>query len=300
MFKMTREKLQSALRELDQARYNHERWYKDLIRTITCKLPGDHRDLANDSYRQCRFGQWYYGNYDPEFLENKTYQSIELEHRKMHELAARILSSSERTESISPIDYDNFANVLDRLRINIDTLKHEIEETLYNRDPLTGARNRVSMLSELRQLMELVQRGVQQTSICLMDIDHFKAVNDTFGHQVGDKVLVHVSEYISEHIRPYDKIYRYGGEEFLISMPNTDLETARTITERLREGISSEVAAYHDNEVIRVNASFGIAELNPSILVEDAIERADKALYGSKAHGRNRVTLWDESLGVNG
>lgn len=298
MFKMSREKLQSALRELDQAKYNHERWYKDLIRSITCQLQPDNHDLAANAYRQCRFGQWYYNYTDKEFVNNQTYQSIEVEHRKMHELAAKLLEMSVRREQISPIDYDNFANVLDRLRINIEILKNEIEEILYNRDPLTGARNRVSMLSDLRSLMELVQRGVQDTSICIMDIDHFKRINDTYGHQIGDQVLMHVTEYITEHIRPYDKIYRYGGEEFLISMPNTDMETAKMIIERIREGLMTLAAAYNDTEPISILASFGIALLTQDMSVEESIERADKALYASKKNGRNRLTAWDPSMSV--
>lgn len=296
MFKMSREKLQAALRELDQAMYNHERWHKDLIRSITCQLPPDYHDLMDDAYRQCRFGQWYYHYTDKEFLTNRTYQSIEVEHRNMHGLAAKLLKTSARMEQISPMDYDNFANVLDRLHINIEILKHEIEEILYNRDPLTGARNRVSMLSDLRILMELVQRGVQDTAICIMDIDHFKGVNDTYGHQIGDQVLRQVTEYITAHIRPYDKIYRYGGEEFLISIPNTEIEMAKTIIERIREGLMTLAAAYSDMKPISISASFGIVLLTPDISVEESIERADNAMYASKKNGRNRLTVWDPAM----
>ena len=295
VFKMSREKLQSALREIDQARYNHERWYKDMIRTITCRLPVDQRDLTENSYRECRFGQWYYAIYDEEFAKNKTFISIEMEHRKMHDLAAKLLNASVHSESISPIDYDNFANVLDRLQINMETLKHEIEETLYNRDPLTGARNRISMLSDLRKLLELEQRGVQKTTVCLMDLDHFKAINDTYGHQVGDEVLVGAVGYIMEHIRPYDKIYRYGGEEFLIAMPNTDDDVATLIVDRIRDGLAT--LTYGTQESLQVTASFGMAMLASEITVEDTIERADKALYFSKESGRNRLTVWSPTLG---
>lgn len=294
MFKMNREKLQLVLRELDQARYNHERWYKDLIRSITCRLDADRRDIAEDAYRQCRFGQWYYNCFDDELLENLTFKSIEIEHRKMHNLAAKLLNASIHGKDTLPIDYDNFANTLDRLRLNFDTLKHEIEETLYRRDPLTGARNRTSMLSDLRQLVEMIQRGVQETSICLLDIDYFKAVNDTYGHQVGDEVLIAVSRYAMDHMRPYDKIYRYGGEEFLISMPNTDLKTSFTVMERIRDGFSAFHAAYVEEEPIIVSASFGIARLSADLTVEESIDRADKAMYDSKKNGRNRVSVWEE------
>ncbi len=295
MFRMSREKLQLTLRELEQASYNHRIWYKDLIRSIACQLPPDSRDLAEDAHHQCRFGQWYYAFVEDEFADNQIYQSIEVEHRKMHELAAKLLNMSNHMEKVSPIDYDNFANTLERLGINIETLKHEIEETLYNRDPLTGARNRVTMLSDLRRLLELAQRGVQESLICIMDIDLFKSVNDTYGHQSGDQVLVSVVEYILGHIRPYDKIYRYGGEEFLIVMPHTDLETSQIVVERIREGLSMLTATYNEGEEIRVTASFGIAPLSPKLTVEESIDRADQALYRSKEGGRNRVSVWEEN-----
>lgn len=292
MFRMDRDKLQLTLRELDQAVYNHRIWYKDLIRSIACHLPPDTRDLADDAHHHCRFGQWYYAFEENEFAENMTFQSIEVEHRKMHELAGELLRSSQNMEKISPIVYDNFANTLERLGINIETLKHEIEETLYNRDPLTGARNRVTMLSDLRRLLELGQRGVQETLLCIMDLDFFKSINDNYGHQVGDQVLVAVTEYILSHMRPYDKLYRYGGEEFLIVMPHTDIETSQVIIERIREGLTTLIATHCDGEAITITASFGIADLASDLTVEESIDRADKALYRSKEAGRNCVNIW--------
>jgi len=295
MFRLSRDKLQLTLQELEQASYNHRMWYKDLIRSIACQLPPDGRDLAEDAHHHCRFGQWYYTFDEGEFADNPTFKSIEIEHRKMHELAGKLLNMSAHMEKISPIDYDNFANTLERLGINIETLKHEIEETLYNRDPLTGARNRVTMLSDLRRLLELAQRGVQQSLICIMDIDLFKSVNDQYGHQAGDQVLVAVTGYILRHLRPYDKLYRYGGEEFLLVMPHTDIETSQIVIERIREGLSTLVSAYNEGEAITVTASFGIAPLSVNLTVEESIDRADKALYRSKEDGRNRVSVWQES-----
>lgn len=295
MFRMSRDKLQLTLRELEQAVYNHRIWYKDLIRSIACHLPPDTRDLAEDAHHHCRFGQWYYAFNEDEFAENMTFKSIEIEHRKMHELAAELLRSSRQMEKISPIVYDNFANTLERLGINIETLKHEIEETLYNRDPLTGARNRVTMLSDLRRLLELAQRGVQQSLVCIMDLDHFKSINDTYGHQVGDQVLVAVTEYILSHMRPYDKLYRFGGEEFLIVMPHTDIETAEIVMERIREGLATLVVTYFEGEAISVTGSFGIAELSPGCTVEESMDRADRALYRAKEAGRNRVSIWSDT-----
>jgi len=296
MFKMTQELLQSTLRELDQAVYNHGRWYKELTRSIICNLPHDQRDLNDASYRQCRFGQWYYSALTDELLTHPTFISIETEHIYMHKLATKLLSASLINEPISPMDYDNFASALDRMRLNINALKHEIEETLYNYDPLTSVRNRVSMMNDLRKMHAMVKRNIQNVTIVIMDIDHFKVVNDTYGHPVGDKVLKAVAEFVLEHTRAYDQVYRYGGEEFLICMCDTDCQTAKVIIDRLREELSLFPAVWEDSVGISVSASFGLSMLEADSTVEDAIEKADEALYVSKRSGRNAATMWDSTM----
>jgi diguanylate cyclase len=152
------------------------------------------------------------------------------------------------------------------------------------------------MLTRLRELRELVKRRVQQCCITIMDFDHFKAINDTYGHSVGDQVLSTSVRYVMEHLRPYDKVFRYGGEEFLISMPNTDLEVGLTVIERIREGLSAIVFAQDSPKPLFVTASFGLILLSPDLSVEDSIDRADKALYLAKTTGRNRAQIWDPSI----
>jgi len=297
MLKMSQEVLQSTIRELDQAIYSHGRWYKELTRSIICRLSHDQRDMNNYSYRQCHFGQWYYNSILTDNLHNHpTFISIEKEHIQMHKLAIKLLTASSNNEPISPMDYDSFAGALDRLRLNINTLKHEIEETLYNHDPLTSVRNRVSMMSDLRQIHAMVKRNIQNATIVIMDIDHFKVVNDTYGHPVGDKVLKAVAEFVLEHTRPYDQVYRYGGEEFLLCMGDTDVETAKMIIDRLREELSHFTAVWEDTVSISVSASFGLSMLEADSTVEDAIEKADEALYVSKKSGRNTVHVWDHTI----
>ena len=300
MFKTSQEILQSTLRELDQAVYSHGRWYKELSRSIVCGLPHDQRDIEDDSYKQCRFGQWYYSIHTDELHNHPTFISIETEHIHMHKLATKLLLASSNNEPISPMDYDKFASTLERLRLNINALKHEIEETLYNHDPLTSVRNRVSMLNDLRNMQAMVKRNIQNVTIVIMDIDHFKVVNDTYGHPMGDKVLKAVAEFLLEHTRPYDQVYRYGGEEFLICMSDTDVETARMIIDRLREELSVFAAVWEDTVRITISASFGLSMLEADSTVEDAIQKADEALYISKRSGRNTVHVWDYNIHEEG
>ncbi|WP_345987305.1 diguanylate cyclase [Sulfurimonas sp. HSL1-2] len=291
MYRINREKLQAIIQELDQAMYNHSQWYQNIIRSIVCHLPFDHRDLADDAHRQCTFGQWYYHCSDAEMQQNKTFQSIRTEHWQTHQFVQKLLQASEKNKPVLPIDYDNFANAVERLRLNMQTLKYELEETLYNRDPLTGVSNRISMLSDLRKQMELIERHVETTVIAILDLDHFKQVNDSYGHPMGDTVLSAIAAFILQHLRAYDSIYRYGGEEFLIMMPHSDIDTATAIIERIREGVENVRTRSSGGEPISVTVSAGLTQLREHQSIEAAIQSADKALYDAKLLGRNRVVV---------
>lgn len=293
MFNLDEEKLQVVLKQLQQAIYNHERWYNELIRTIICQQPADRHDTMKDAHRQCRFGQWYYNEVPAQVREHQTFTAIRAEHKHMHQLAAQLLSASALGVAIAPPDYDAFSNALDRLRLEIHTLRREIEESLYNHDPLTGALNRVGMLTSLRALLELVKRDVQQCCVAIMDLDRFKAINDTHGHRVGDQVLVAMVRHLKGQLRPYDKVYRYGGEEFLFTLPSTDLQAGRMLIERMCNGLSVAPFEVQGCKPIAITASFGLASLDPKVVVEESIRRADEALYAAKNSGRNCVRVWN-------
>jgi diguanylate cyclase len=277
--------------QLDQAIYNHEQWSKRLVRTLICHTLADEHDVAVDAHRHCLFGQWYFNHAPPVLLKQPGFVALGIEHQRMHEQAAQLLRNSATGVAISPHAYDAFENVLDRLRLQVHTLLREFTEMMYNRDPLTETSSRLGLLTALREYHELAKRGIQICSIAMMDLDHFKAINDQFGHPAGDKVLFASAAHLMKHSRAYDKVFRYGGEEFVICMPGLSQEQAVGLVERLRLGIAANAIA-HDGQEIRVTASFGIATLDPGIPVEDCLERADKALYAAKAAGRNCSCAW--------
>ena len=288
--------LHSTLQQLDQAIYNHEQWSKDLTRTIICRLPYDNRDVADDAYRHCRFGQWYYLSPPQVLRDHPAFLAIETEHRRLHQLAVRLLLASTNEAVDSQKDYDSFINTFDRLHLEIYSLKQELEELLHNRDPLTGAENRTGMLIRLREQRELVKRNVHECGIVMMDLDHFKAINDTYGHSVGDKMLVVWVSYIKKHLRRYDRVYRYGGEEFLLFFPGTNLQTLKNLIERLRNGSTTLDIGGDEPKPIMVTASFGITMIDPVVSVEESINRADLALYEAKNAGRNCSCIWDSTM----
>lgn len=296
MIDIPNDELQAVLQELGQAIYNHEQWHKDLTRTLLCRLPYDRRDVAQDAFRHCRFGQWYYGETTKPLRTHVAFAAMELAHEHMHRCAAQLLRFTAGETPGSPTDYDNFSNALDRLRLQIMTLKHEIEDSIYNRDALTGAENRIGMLTKLRELLELVKRQAQECCVVIMDLDRFKRINDTHGHIVGDQVLAAVVRCVREGLRPYDKVFRYGGEEFLISLQNSDSETGTGVMERIRTRLAATMVAHGGGKPIVVTASFGMTMLDPAVTLEESINRADKALLAAKAAGRNRLQIWEPSM----
>ena len=296
MLNVVPQDLPAVLRELDNAIYNHEQWHKSILRTLICRIQHDQRDAAEDAHRQCLFGQWYYGTARADLRSMPAFVAVESAHEFMHQQATGLLRLGEAGEQVSPRHYDRFAYAVDSMRLEILTLRHELEDSLYNRDSLTSAYGRVGLLTKLREQLELVKRGVHTCSIAMMDLDYFKAVNDTHGHQVGDRVLVAAAHYLINHTRPYDRVYRYGGDEFLIVFQQADPRTALLLVDRLREGIAGTPVDRTDGAAIRVTASFGIAALDPGGSVENAVERADKAMYTAKQAGRNGTRLWDPSL----
>lgn len=291
------EQMRAALKELEQASYNHDQWAETLYGTLICRLSPDERDISHDAHHVCRFGQWYYKAGGAALNQYPGFAEIGLEHERMHQYAASLLRASRDGVPISIRDFERFVTALKRLHLEISTVQREIEGTLFNLDPLTGTPSRMGMLTKLREQQEFVRRD-HPCAIAMMDLDHFKSINDRYGHLAGDQVLVGFARYVMAHLRPYDKLFRYGGEEFLICLADTDLETGHVIMDRLREELASLPFEANGQGTFHVAVSFGLTLLDPNRPVEQSIDRADKALYAAKASGRNRVVDWDASMDV--
>lgn len=169
--------------------------------------------------------------------------------------------------------------------------RNEELDYLAARDPLTNCYNRRILFEVMnRDFLDLPQ--IEEYCILMVDIDHFKSVNDTYGHSVGDTVLCGVAELLQANIRKSDSVARFGGEEFCIILPNTTQEQAIRIAEAIR--IKVEKATFDD---IPVTCSFGVTSIKfKARTPSELIEQADLALYEAKSLGRNQVALWDASL----
>ncbi|MDO9532767.1 MAG: diguanylate cyclase [Deltaproteobacteria bacterium] len=158
--------------------------------------------------------------------------------------------------------------------------------TLVNTDSLTHLANRRFFIDFLEKAMAFAKRHGQALSVIMADLDHFKAINDTYGHQAGDQVLAAFAQVMQASIRQEDLAARFGGEEFIVMLPGTTLEDATILAERLRESLEN--LTFPPMET-RVTASFGIAQYQPDDTFETLVKRADEGLYAAKAAGRNRV-----------
>lgn len=158
-------------------------------------------------------------------------------------------------------------------------------------DFLTGLLNRREMFNRLHTEICRVDRIEKSLSVVMIDIDHFKDINDRYGHVTGDKVLKEVSRILKGHLREYDFICRYGGEEFLVAAPETSLEVARDLAERLRTTIMDARISPPALPAIPLTISAGVTQFVKGEPVEATLSRADAALYQAKNAGRNRVVV---------
>jgi diguanylate cyclase (GGDEF)-like protein len=155
-------------------------------------------------------------------------------------------------------------------------------------DPLTGAGNRIALDNALHRELQMAQRYDQALSILMIDIDHFKQINDTYGHAFGDTVLKEMVQAIDSVTRNTDMTFRYGGEEFVVILSKTEAKGAAVIGERIRKHIESLIVD-EDGKKLQATVSIGASTLGPQEPVKSFFARADEALYCAKRSGRNRL-----------
>jgi len=177
-------------------------------------------------------------------------------------------------------------------------LKEALEaiSEISNRDGLTGIYNRRYLETRLGGEFDRTRRYGGTFSVVLFDLDFFKKVNDTYGHLAGDQVLIEIAARVKEKLRSSDVIGRYGGEEFMLILPETDLDGALVFADRVREAIELDPVIF-DNISIPVTVSMGVTEYQAELSAHtQLIHQSDLALYASKAAGRNRVTRYEPAL----
>lgn len=208
-----------------------------------------------------------------------------------------LLDSSRKVSQVCLLVYDVTESASSKMQL--ETANQQLEH-LSRTDRLTGLSNR-GYWEECLQQEHLRNRrknnlATTESSLIMFDIDHFKPVNDTYGHPAGDEVIKAVAACLLKQARETDFAGRYGGEEFVLLLPNTGIEDAFKVAERLRNAIQATIVHY-EGAALNVTVSLGICEFTPDLDTAILwIERADQALYHSKNQGRNQSSIWSHQL----
>ncbi len=285
--------VESSLKELNNAIIGHTRWLTEWNTRIICGIPVEEKYTSEESHKESFFGRWYYAEHADFIKLNPEFCAIEEQHRMVHSEMRSLVKMINRGEAVTRAEYESFIKSEASLSESVINIRDDLFKLLLSFDYLTGALNRQAFFHILDQEYSRVTRFGEPGCIVLLDIDNFKNINDKFGHAAGDKVLIAITRFIIENMRPYDSVCRYGGEEFLMCMPKTTVEMAHNIVERIREKLSQQEVAVTEKESINVSASFGLTAMSAQEKLKQTIEHADKALYKAKKGGRNKVVVWN-------
>lgn len=282
----------ASLTGFQHALADHVEWLQKWYQAVLHRSSGIALPPADDGH--CPFSLWHAKAADGPLAEFPGFIQLGQEHAAVHAKAEQISARAAAGQTITTSDYETLMGSVLSFGNAAQALEREVWKALATVDPLTGLANRQTMRSQLTGERDRAIRQHLPLTLALTDIDHFKKVNDTFGHAEGDNVLRAVAGVLRSAVRPYDVVYRYGGEEFLVCLPGTNTETGLLVLDRIRQAIEALSLTSEKGEPIPVTATFGLAEVDADTSVDDAIEHADKALYDGKRSGRNRVVVYSE------
>lgn len=275
----------------------HREWIRTLnIAVISRERLTDKSFIAKKSHLHCKFGKWMKHILSDETFQEGPFLKIDKLHQEIHSTARELIEAIEH----HPLDlvkkYKNFTAIQ---KVFCDEVLLLFEFSVVNKhqfDITTKLMNRRTVDTVLTHEHHLMQRNDDSNCCIVMaDIDKFKNINDTYGHDVGDKVLEHTASILNESLRRHDTVARFGGEEFLFVLPDMKIADTEKTIERIRKKLAVSSIEHH-GENIGVTASFGITQLCQTLDIKDSIKRADVALYQAKNWGRNRSVSIDINL----
>lgn len=279
----------ASLTAFQQALASHFDWLHRWYQTVLNREEGG--KVPDPAACACPFDHWHKQAASTPFAQYAGFAQLAQEHDEVHDKAAQLSGRAMAGLTVTTSDYETLMSSVLSFGACAQGFEREVWTALATVDPLTGLANRQTMRTHLMGERDRALRQKLPLALALADIDHFKKINDGFGHSQGDKVLRAVAATLKATVRPYDVVYRYGGEEFLLCLPGTNAENGALVLERIRAAIEALQVTDDRGTPIPVTATFGIAEITADLSVDDAIEMADRALYDGKLSGRNRVVM---------
>ena len=282
---------------IEEAVREHFDWLARFHRVLICGGEAPRDIISEQSRYLSRFGAWIDAHRGDQLISQPVIQNLIQLHDQMRDDASFLTQKNAQGQTITTMEYDLLSGKITAFFALAHQVRDAFQHARSDLDPLTGLHNRQVMMIELAREQERALRSHIPCCLVLADIDHFKKINDTYGHNIGDRVLQAVALHLMAGCRPYDHVYRSGGEEFLLCLPNAPLAEGRDIAERLRTHIAqSPVQIRTPSSAIKVNVtlSLGIVTIEEGVNLEKTIERADAALYDAKYRGRNRTSSWPD------
>lgn len=289
--------LEQFASELDAATQAHMEWSRRMLRCAVLRIsPGDDA-LSDKAHTLCHFGCWFTqhrANF--EVLDAERTLAMATRHQDMHDAARNICKRVLEGQPGQASDLDKFESAQRQLIDHLAYFKTLIVSQYSQIDALTGLPLRHRMNQDFDLLNKHIRRRGSLQMVMMLDIDHFKSINDQHGHPGGDTVLQHLAVTLKQTLRTDDLVYRYGGEEFLLLMELKAEEQAlmaavEHAAQRVLDAIRAMCVVLPDASTVRPTATIGVALTAPEESLSSVIQRADMALYKGKATGRNRYVL---------
>lgn len=282
--------IDQILLRIEQGLDEHTQWVKFWHSKAICNMPFPDDYLQENGHELCDFSSWFNSQQKSDWLHQLDFDNISAVHKTMHREAVILSRKIMAGEKVDEQDYYRFMNADSNFFNQLTALKDKVSRLQISFDPLTGIFNRQAMMPILLQEHAYVVRDKKACCLAMADLDHFKQVNDTHGHPAGDKVLKAVVDFFRTNLRPYDALFRYGGEEFLFCLPNTDIQSGSKLLNRLRVDLHNSPINVRENEIVSISISMGITQMHAETPVDQTIDRADAALYEAKKGGRNQIS----------
>jgi diguanylate cyclase len=282
--------------ELDAAVEAHMDWSRRVMRCAVLRASPGEDVLASHAHMLCRFGHWF-ASQKSEFekLDARRAHQVEVVHQAMHDAIRAICANILVGQPGTAGDLAVFEQSQSELTGLMAWFKTQFLADAVCNDPLTGLPLRYGIEDEFVQAQRAVRREHTQLYVAMIDVDHFKSINDQYGHAVGDSALRHLTDSLTSVLRPNEPLFRFGGEEFLLLMQCPSREAATFAAKRIVDQVrNSPMALGQAAEPITMTITVGLTRALPDESLDDAVARADLALYAGKRSGRDRYVIQDD------
>jgi diguanylate cyclase (GGDEF)-like protein len=281
--------------ELDAAVEAHMDWTRRVLRCAVLRASPGEDVLAPLAHTLCRFGRWFVSNKSHfEELDAQNTRRLEAVHQTMHDAIRSICADVLAGRPGQSADLEVYEQTQSELIKMLAEFKTQFLAIAVRHDPLTGLPLRYGIENEFIQIQKNCKRYNTQLFVVMIDADHFKRINDRYGHPVGDMALRHLAGVLKRNVRPNEPLFRFGGEEFLLLMQCQSLEGATVAAQRLLNEVQSAPALVPQGEPLALTVTLGLARVGDDEPMASALERVDKALYKGKRAGRNRYVVADD------